>query len=88
MSDLDGRLDITWPNTIALARLAEEMEFEALVPIGRWNGFGGVTNFNGPGFECFSWASAIGASRTTAATRSLWTPIGSPDSSRTVSVTL
>ena len=38
------------------------MEFEALVPIGRWHGFGGVTNFNGPGFECFSWAAAIGAS--------------------------
>jgi hypothetical protein len=35
MSDLDGRLDITWPNTIALARLAEEMEFEALVPASR-----------------------------------------------------
>ena len=38
------------------------MEFEALVPIGRWRGFGGVTNFNGPGFECFSWAAGIGAS--------------------------
>src|SRR6202161_3856023 len=38
------------------------MECEALVPIGRWHGFGGVTNFNGPGFECFSWAAAIGAS--------------------------
>src|SRR5262249_57017960 len=32
MSDLDGKLDITWPNTLALARLAEEMELEALVP--------------------------------------------------------
>jgi hypothetical protein len=28
------------------------MEFEALVPVGRWKGFGGVTNFNGAGFEC------------------------------------
>ena len=42
MSDLDGRLDITWPNTVALARLAEEMEFEALVPVARWQGFGGA----------------------------------------------
>jgi alkanesulfonate monooxygenase SsuD/methylene tetrahydromethanopterin reductase-like flavin-dependent oxidoreductase (luciferase family) len=38
------------------------MEFEALVPVGRWRGFGGVTNFNGAGFECFSWAAGIGAS--------------------------
>jgi alkanesulfonate monooxygenase SsuD/methylene tetrahydromethanopterin reductase-like flavin-dependent oxidoreductase (luciferase family) len=40
------------------------MGFEALVPVGRWRGFGGVTNFNGAGFECFSWAAGIGASTT------------------------
>ena len=62
ISTIDGVLEINWPNTLELARCSEEMEFEALVPIGRWHGFGGVTNFNGPGFECFSWASAIGAS--------------------------
>ena len=62
ISTIDGVLEINWPNTLELAKTSEEMEFEALVPIGRWHGFGGVTNFNGPGFECFSWASAIGAS--------------------------
>ena len=62
ISTIDGVLEINWPNTLELAKISEEMEFEALVPIGRWHGFGGVTNFNGPGFECFSWASAIGAS--------------------------
>ena len=62
ISTIDGVLEINWPNTLELARIFEEMEFEALVPIGRWQGFGGTTNFSGPGFECFSWASAIGAS--------------------------
>jgi alkanesulfonate monooxygenase SsuD/methylene tetrahydromethanopterin reductase-like flavin-dependent oxidoreductase (luciferase family) len=62
MSDLDGRIDITWPNTIALARLAEEMEFEALVPVARWQGFGGATNPQGPGFEAYTWAAGIAAS--------------------------
>ena len=62
ISSIDGVLEINWPNTLELAKISESMEFEALVPIGRWHGFGGVTNFNGPGFECFSWASAIGAS--------------------------
>jgi len=62
ISTIDGVLEINWPNTLELAKISESMEFEALVPIGRWHGFGGVTNFNGPGFECFSWASAIGAS--------------------------
>ena len=47
-----------------LAKLADEMEFEALVPVGRWRWFGGVTNFNGAGFECFSWAAGMAASTT------------------------
>ncbi len=62
ISTIDGVLEINWPNTLELARCSEEMEFEALVPIGRWHGFGSHTNFNGPGFETFSWAAAIGAS--------------------------
>jgi len=65
MSDLDGRLKITWPNTVALAKLAEEMEFEALVPVARWAGFGGATNPQGPGFETYTWAAGIGALTTT-----------------------
>src|SRR5262249_810164 len=44
MSDLDGRLDITWPTTLALARPAEEMDFEALAPVARWHGSRGLRN--------------------------------------------
>jgi alkanesulfonate monooxygenase SsuD/methylene tetrahydromethanopterin reductase-like flavin-dependent oxidoreductase (luciferase family) len=62
MSDLDGRLDITWPTTLGLARLAEEMDFEALVPVARWHGFGGATNPQGRGFEAYTWAAGIAAS--------------------------
>ena len=62
MSDLDGRLDITWPTTLALAGLAEEMDFEALVPVARWHGFGGATNPQGRGFEAYTWAAGIAAS--------------------------
>jgi alkanesulfonate monooxygenase SsuD/methylene tetrahydromethanopterin reductase-like flavin-dependent oxidoreductase (luciferase family) len=62
ISTIDGVLEISWPNTMAIASMADEMGFEALVPVGRWKGFGGVTNFNGPGFECFSWAAGVGAS--------------------------
>ena len=61
ISTIDGVLQIDWPSTRTLARISEEMEFEALVPIGRWRGFGGETNFNGPGFECFSWAAGMSA---------------------------
>lgn len=61
MSDLDGRLDITWDNTVALAKLSDEMEFEALVPVARWQGWGGKTNPQGPGFETYTWAAGISA---------------------------
>src|SRR5882672_10100173 len=59
MSDLEGKLDLTWPNTLALAQLADAMEFEALVPVARWAGFGGATNPQGPGFETYTWAAGI-----------------------------
>jgi len=62
ITSMEGTLKADWPSTVTLAKLADEMEFEALVPVGRWRGFGGVTNFNGPGFESFSWAAGIGAS--------------------------
>jgi alkanesulfonate monooxygenase SsuD/methylene tetrahydromethanopterin reductase-like flavin-dependent oxidoreductase (luciferase family) len=65
MSDLDGRHHITWPNTVACAQLAEEMEFEAIVPVARWQGFGGATNPQGPGFEAYTWAAGIAAATTT-----------------------
>jgi alkanesulfonate monooxygenase SsuD/methylene tetrahydromethanopterin reductase-like flavin-dependent oxidoreductase (luciferase family) len=61
MSDIDGILTATWPNTETLGRMADEMEFEAIVPVGRWKGFGGTTDFNGQGFECFTWAAAMSA---------------------------
>jgi alkanesulfonate monooxygenase SsuD/methylene tetrahydromethanopterin reductase-like flavin-dependent oxidoreductase (luciferase family) len=64
MSDLDGRLEITWPNTVTLAQLADDMEFECIVPVARWRGFGGATNPQGPGFETYTWAAGIGASTT------------------------
>ncbi len=62
ISKIDGVLKADWPSTLRLAELSEAMDFEALVPVGRWKGFGGETNFNGEGFESFSWASAIAAS--------------------------
>jgi alkanesulfonate monooxygenase SsuD/methylene tetrahydromethanopterin reductase-like flavin-dependent oxidoreductase (luciferase family) len=61
MSALEGRLDITWPNTVVLARLADEMELEAIVPVARWQGFEGATNPQGRGFEAYTWAAGIGA---------------------------
>ena len=40
MSSIDGTLRISWPNTLKLARMADEMQLEAIVPVARWRGFG------------------------------------------------
>ena len=61
MSSIDGVLQAHWPSAESIARMADEMQLEAVVPVGRWKGFGGSTNFNGEGFECFTWAAAMGA---------------------------
>ncbi len=66
MADVEGRLKISWPNTLTLAKLADEMNFEALLPVARWRGFGGKLNPQGPGFETYTWAAGIAASTTTA----------------------
>jgi FMNH2-dependent dimethyl sulfone monooxygenase len=62
MADIEGRLKISWPNTLALAKLADAMEFEALLPVARWRGFGGRLNPQGLGFETYTWAAGIAAS--------------------------
>ncbi|HZZ48748.1 MAG TPA: LLM class flavin-dependent oxidoreductase [Pseudonocardia sp.] len=51
--------EVTWPHTLRLARQAEDMGLDFLVPIGRWRGFGGDTNFNGECFETYTWAAGL-----------------------------
>lgn len=68
MSSMEGVLDLTWKNTSRLTELADEMEFEAIVPIGRWHGMGGNTDANAESFESLTFAAAIAATTTHPAT--------------------
>ena len=36
--------------------------FEALLPVGRWKGYGDESNFNNGSFESFTWVAEIAAS--------------------------
>ena len=56
----EGAWPMTWADNVALARMADAAGFEALLPVGRWKGYGGPSNFNNCTFESFTWASAIG----------------------------
>ena len=56
-----GRLEMNWPNSRDIVTLADLAGFEAVVPVARWKGFGGETNFNGTCFETLAWAAGMGA---------------------------
>jgi alkanesulfonate monooxygenase SsuD/methylene tetrahydromethanopterin reductase-like flavin-dependent oxidoreductase (luciferase family) len=49
----------SWENNLQLARLADEIGIECLVPIARWKGYGGLTNVNGSSFESITWACGL-----------------------------
>src|SRR5215475_12190646 len=52
-----------WQNTfeenIRLAQMADATGIEAMVPIGRWKGYGGATDFEGSTFETITWACGL-----------------------------
>ncbi len=52
---------MTWPDNVKLAQMADRAGFEALLPVGRWKGYGGPSNFNNRTFEAFTWAAGLGA---------------------------
>jgi dimethylsulfone monooxygenase len=57
-----GAWVLNWADSVALAQMADAAGMETLLPVGRWKGYGGATNFNGQSFEAFTWAAGLGAS--------------------------
>ena len=56
-----GTWPMNWEDNAELARMADAAGLEVLLPVGRWKGYGGETNFNNRTFESLTWAAAIGA---------------------------
>jgi len=59
MSHAPSSFEITWEHTKEIAQRADRLGFDVLVPVARWKGFGGSTNFNGNCFETYTWAAGI-----------------------------
>jgi len=51
--------EMTWEQSLAIVRKADEMGFEIALPLGRWRGFGGDTDFNGISFETYTYAAGL-----------------------------
>ncbi len=49
----------TYDHNVKIAKLADSLGFEMLVPVGRWRHFGGTTKFNGTNMEVYTWATAM-----------------------------
>ena len=52
----------SWAENLALARMADEAGIDFLLPIGRWKGYGGNTDYQGETLETINWASGLLAS--------------------------
>ena len=51
-----------WRDCLELARMCDEGGIDFLLPIGRWKGYGGETDFQGTTLETVTWASGLLAS--------------------------
>jgi alkanesulfonate monooxygenase SsuD/methylene tetrahydromethanopterin reductase-like flavin-dependent oxidoreductase (luciferase family) len=61
MSDAEELAKGTWEESVRLARTAERLGFEAMVPLARWRGHGGRTNPHHRSLETFTWAAGLSA---------------------------
>jgi alkanesulfonate monooxygenase SsuD/methylene tetrahydromethanopterin reductase-like flavin-dependent oxidoreductase (luciferase family) len=53
------RWSASWPDCLAMARIADEAGIDFLLPIGRWKGYGGDSDFHGTSLETVTWACGL-----------------------------
>ena len=51
-----------WPDNKRLAQMSDEAGIDFLLPIGRWKGYGGDTDYQGTTLETITWATGLLAS--------------------------
>lgn len=49
----------SWDNNLRLARLLDDAGIDFMLPIARWIGYGGETNFHGGVLETITWATGL-----------------------------
>ena len=49
----------SWDDNLKLAQLCDAAGIEFMLPIGRWKGYGGETDYQGAAFETITWACAL-----------------------------
>ncbi|WP_138379027.1 LLM class flavin-dependent oxidoreductase [Luteithermobacter gelatinilyticus] len=49
----------SWENNLKMAQIADKVGLDFLLPIARWVGYGGETNFHGSVLETMTWAAGL-----------------------------
>ena len=49
----------SWPDCLRLAHMADEAGIEFMLPVGRWKGYGGDTDYQGATLETVTWAAGL-----------------------------
>jgi alkanesulfonate monooxygenase SsuD/methylene tetrahydromethanopterin reductase-like flavin-dependent oxidoreductase (luciferase family) len=53
------RWSASWDDNVRASVLADEAGLDFLLPIGRWKGYGGATDYAGTSFETITWATGL-----------------------------
>src|SRR5262249_29421624 len=53
------RWSASWPECLELARMADAVGIDFMLPIARWKGYGGATEFHGHSLETITWAVGL-----------------------------
>jgi alkanesulfonate monooxygenase SsuD/methylene tetrahydromethanopterin reductase-like flavin-dependent oxidoreductase (luciferase family) len=53
------RWSASWPDCLRLARIADAAGIDFILPIARWKGYGGETDFHGSSLETITWAVGL-----------------------------
>ncbi|MFB4163854.1 LLM class flavin-dependent oxidoreductase [Alteribacillus sp. JSM 102045] len=61
MTVADTTFKSDFETNVKIAQMMEQNGYECIVPVARWRGFGGPSNFNGNCMEAYTWAAAIAA---------------------------
>jgi alkanesulfonate monooxygenase SsuD/methylene tetrahydromethanopterin reductase-like flavin-dependent oxidoreductase (luciferase family) len=62
LTTVPERWSADWDETLAMAQMADAAGIDFLLPIGRWKGYGGATDWQGTSFETITWATGLLAS--------------------------
>ncbi len=59
VTKIPERWEASWANNLKLAELLDDAGIDFMLPIARWIGYGGETNFHGGVLETITWAAGL-----------------------------